>query len=115
MKYNAYWFAHHPFRAVESHFSGGLKSLAAKRGTILFAKMSCTAVLVHISVPAVKFRCMLAPPYVAMKCSVMSDKGQPSVSPLTMGFTIPEMPLIWVSKRSEERRVGQECGSRSWA
>ena len=56
---------------------------------------------------------MLAPPYVAMKCSVTSDRGHPTPSPLTIGFVIVEMFLM--SDRSEVN-WGQVVGFvRPWA
>ena len=36
---------------------------------------------------------MDAPPYVAMKCSVTSDSGQPTPSPLIIGFFTPVIPF----------------------
>src|SRR5438445_684296 len=92
MKYNACRPPHQLASATVFHSNGSLKQPPARRGTSRSAKTARTSVSVQRLVPLVRARCMLAPPYVAMKCSVTSERGQPTLSPLTMGV---RMPLIF--------------------
>src|SRR5207237_8163062 len=80
--------------AVESAARGSENRPAASRGTRRVARISLTVpdpVASHRIVLFVRPRCIAAPPYVAMKCSVTSESGQPTPSPMTIGALTPLM------------------------
>src|SRR5207245_9227185 len=85
MKYNACRPPHQLASATVFHSNGSLKQPPARRGTSRSAKTARTSVSVQRLVPLFRARCMLAPPYVAMKCSVTSERDQQTRSTLTVG------------------------------